>query len=655
MSEKPGSDPGFTCFTSPVPRGAKNPLLEKDPAERTRLTTPASAAASRPAPATECVNDFVIRVGTVNGSGSQTANMVILRAVFQMGVPCSGKNVFPSNIQGLPTWFEIRLSPRGYVARRKGSDFLVAMNHETAEKDLAELLPGGAAVYDESMRLEGKRDDVAFYPVPFGRLVQACCPEPRLRKLVTNMIYVGVAGRLLGLERAEIDAALGKALRGKPKALEINRGAVDAGWKYAEERLPKRDRFRVERPARNANAGKILVDGNSAAALGCCFAGVGVVSWYPITPSTSLGDALADYLGKYRRDPGTGKATYAVIQSEDELAAIGMALGAGWAGARAMTTTSGPGISLMGELLGFAYYAEIPVVVVDVQRVGPSTGLPTRTAQGDLLQVATLSHGDTRHPMLFPASVGEAYSMALLAFDRAERWQTPVFLMSDLDIGMNLWASDPFPYPASPMDRGKVLSAEDLARLGKGGFFRYQDRDGDGIPCRTLPGTPGGLGAYFTRGSGHDERGRYTEDAEEYRKVVERLLRKWETIRREGPEPEIVPAGPRTPVGLLAFGSTWHAVAEALDLLREERGLAVDACRVRGFPFHDGVRAFLGAHERVYVVEQNRDAQMRKLLAMEHPDLAPRLLSVLTYDGWPVDAGTVADGIAAQEERGGRP
>jgi 2-oxoglutarate ferredoxin oxidoreductase subunit alpha len=594
------------------------------------------------------VNDFVIRVGTVNGSGSQTANTVLLRSIFRSGVACSGKNVFPSNIQGLPTWFEIRLSPRGWVARRRGADVLVAMNRETAEQDLAELLPGGAAVYDEPMGLAGRRADVACYPVPFGRLVQECCPEPRLRKLVTNMIYVGVVARLLGIDRKEVDASLAKALRGKPKALDLNRGAVDAGWRYAEGNFPEPCRFRVERPAVDANAGKILVDGNTAAALGCCFAGVGVVSWYPITPSTSLGEALHGFLDRFRRDPETGKATYAVIQAEDELAAIGMALGAGWAGARAMTTTSGPGISLMSELAGYAYYAEVPCVIFDVQRLGPSTGLPTRTAQGDLLQVATLSHGDTRHPMLFPATVAEAFTMAQDAFDLAERWQAPVFVMSDLDLGMNVWASEPFPYPSKPMDRGKVLSAEDLAALAGGRYFRYDDRDGDGICPRTLPGTPGGRGAYFTRGSGHDEKGRYTEDGEEYRVVVERLLRKWETIRREGPAPEALPAaGGPTAAGLLAFGSTWHAVGEALELLGEESGLALDACRVRGFPFHDGVRAFLEGHEPVFVVEQNRDAQMRKLLAAEMPDLAPRLRSVLAYDGWPVDARRIADGIAA--------
>jgi 2-oxoglutarate ferredoxin oxidoreductase subunit alpha len=616
---------------------------------------PSSAApaerAEPPPAAPAVVNDFVLKVGTVNGTGSQTANMVLLRALFQMGVPVSGKNVFPSNIQGLPTWFEIRLSPRGYLARRQGTDFLVAMNPETAEKDLAEVVPGGAVVCDEPMRLAGRREDVTCYAVPFGKLVTGCCPDARLRKLVTNTIYVGVLGRLLGIEREEIDRAFAKMLRGKAKALEMNRGALDAGWKWAGENLPKRDRYGVRRPAENRNAGKILVDGNSAAALGAVFAGVSVVSWYPITPSTSLGDAVTDYLDRHRRDGSSGKATFAVIQAEDELAAIGMAVGAGWAGARSMTTTSGPGISLMTELVGFAYYAEIPTVIVDVQRAGPSTGLPTRTAQGDLLEVATLSHGDTRHPMLFPSSVAEAFSMTGDAFDGAERWQTPVFVMSDLDLGMNLWPSEPFAYPERPLDRGKVLSEEDLKRLGKGGFARYLDPDGDGIPFRTRPGTPGGLGAYFTRGSGHDAQARYTEDREEYRKVVDRLLVKWETIRRSLPAPEVRPGAGGLRAGLLAFGTSDWPVREALDLLREERRLEPAYCRVKAFPFHDRVREFVAAHERVYVVEQNRDAQMRKLLSMEMPDFAPRFRSVLHYDGFPLDARTVLEGFAAGEAK----
>ena len=601
-------------------------------------------------------NDFVLKVGTVNGSGSQTANMVLLRALFRMGVPCSGKNIFPSNIAGLPTWFEIRAHPRGYLARRRGVDLLVAMNPASAEQDLAELLPGGLVVYDEPLALAGKRIDVAAHPVPFGKLVLECCPEPRLRRLVVNMIYVGVVARLLGVRREELDGALARMLRGKEKSLGLNRAAVALGWKWAEERIPGPSPVRVETPPVNGNAGKILVDGNAAAALGAVFAGVSVFAWYPITPSTSLGDALAGYLEKHRRDPATGKATYAVLQAEDELAAVGMAMGAGWAGARAMTSTSGPGISLMGELLGFAYYAEVPCVVVDVQRLGPSTGLPTRTAQGDLLQVATLSHGDTRHPMLLPSSVTEAFAMAGDAFDLAERFQTPVFLMSDLDLGMNLWPSEPFPWPEKAMDRGKVLTEADLARLGKGGFHRYADPDGDAVPYRTLPGTPGGLGATFTRGSGHDEFGRYTEDPAGYLKNVDRLARKWETLRAALPAPEVRRAGAGEGAGagdaaggILHFGTTRWAVEEALDILREERGIAADACRILAYPFHDGVGEFLRAHRSVYLAEQNRDGQMGALLKARYPMECSGLKGILQYDGFPADARRIADAVAAGE------
>ena len=596
------------------------------------------------------VNDFAIQVATVNGSGSQTANMVLLRALFRMGVRVSGKNVFPSNIQGLPTWFEIRLSPRGYQARRLGVDLLVAMNPETAAADAAEVLPGGVVVHEEAFSPGPRRDGVVYHPVPFGRLVAEVCPDARLRRLLANMLYVGVVARLLGIERPAVDAALSQMLGGKPKAVALNRAAIDRAWQWAEGNLPPCAALRVERPAVDANAGKVLLDGNTAAALGAVFGGVSVVSWYPITPSTSVGDAVASYLRRFRGDPAKGEATWAVIQAEDELAAVGMAVGAGWAGARAMTTTSGPGISLMTELVGYAYYAEVPLVIFDIQRLGPSTGLPTRTAQGDLLSVATLSHGDTRHPMLFPATVAEAYSMGVDAFDLAERWQTPVFVMSDLDLGMNLWPSEPFPYPERPMDRGKVLSREDLERLGAGKFARYEDADGDGVPRRTLPGTPGGLGAYFTRGSGHDERARYTEDAETYRRVADRLLVKWGTIRRGLPPPAIRRAAAPSKDGVLHFGTSEFAVAEALDRLRERDGLDLDACRVLAWPFHDGVEEFLASHERVFVVEQNRDGQMRRLLAGDFPRLAPRLRSVLHYDGWPLDADTVAAGVLSGGE-----
>src|SRR5215468_10921479 len=426
-------------------------------------------AAGRPLQA-PVVNDMSIQVATVNGSGSQSANTVLLRSIFQMGVPVSGKNLFPSNIAGLPTWYTIRASKYGYVARKKEIDFLVAMNPETAQEDVMSLMPGAVCVYDEPLNLSGLRKDVTFYPVPYDKLVAPVCPEAKLRRLVKNMIYVGVVDALLGIDLAESEKALRKQFAAKKKAADLNTAAINAGHDYARATFTKQDRFYIE--AMNENQGKLIIDGNAAAALGCMFAGVTVVTWYPITPSTSLVEQLIDYLKEYRIGHD-GKATFAVVQAEDELAAIGMVFGAGWAGARAMTSTSGPGISLMSEFAGLGYYAEIPGVIFDIQRVGPSTGLPTRTMQGDVLKTAFLSHGDTKHILLLPASVEECYSMAIEAFDLAEKFQTPIFVLSDLDLGMNNWMADPFPYPAKPLDRGKVLAAEDLERLGK--FERYRD------------------------------------------------------------------------------------------------------------------------------------------------------------------------------------
>ncbi|HEY7390031.1 MAG TPA: 2-oxoacid:acceptor oxidoreductase subunit alpha, partial [Bryobacteraceae bacterium] len=479
-------------------------------------------------------NDFSIQVGTVNGSGSQTANTVLLRALFQMGIPVSGKNMFPSNIAGLPTWFTIRASKDGYIARRKEIDFLVAMNAETAREDVMKLESGAAVVYDEPLKLNQLRSDLHFYPVPFDKLVAPVCPEAKLRKLVRNMIYDGVVAWLLGIEMPEVRRALVKQFgKRKAKAAELNWGAAQAGYDWAAASLVKTDPCRVERL--DLNTGKVIIDGNSACALGAMFAGVTVVTWYPITPSSSLVEALIGYLKRFRHDPETGKATYAVVQAEDELAAVGMALSAGWAGARAMTSTAGPGISLMAEFVGLGYYAELPAVIFDVQRVGPSTGLPTRTAQGDVLSTALLSHGDTHHPIFFPGTPEECFLMALEAFDFAEQFQTPVFVLTDLDLGMNSWMTDPFPYPEKPIERGKVLSAEDLDRLG--GFGRYKDVDGDGIGYRTLPGTKHPAAAYFTRGSGHNEKAQYTEREDDYRNNMDRLARKFETMRQYVPQP----------------------------------------------------------------------------------------------------------------------
>ena len=587
-------------------------------------------------------NRFTVHVATVNGSGSQTANTTLLRAIFQMGIPVSGKNLFPSNIAGLPTWFTIRVNDQGYVSRDARYDLLVALNPETSLADVAAMGPGSVIVLADGVPVPKIPPDRTVHTVPFSKLVEPLVADAKLRRLVINMIYVGVVAHLLGIDAAEVDRALVSQLGKKPKALSMNRQAIQAGFEYAAANLTKAP-FQARRL--DKTAGKILIDGNQAAALGAVFGGVTYVSWYPITPSSSLAEQLESFLNRYRRDPATGKATYAVVQAEDEIAAIGMVLGASWAGARAMTTTSGPGLSLMTEFTGYAYYAEIPAVIWDIQRIGPSTGLPTRTSQADLLSAAFLSHGDTRHVLLLPATVEDCYEFAMRAFDLAERLQTPVFVMSDLDLGMNTWMSDPFRYPDKPWDRGKVLSATDLTRLGK--FERYKDVDGDAIPYRTLPGTPHPLAGYFTRGSGHDEQARYTESAEAYPRVMDRLARKFETARGLVPPP-IVETATGAEVGLIAFGSTHHAMREAREQLRPD-GLATSYLLLRAYPFSKEVRRFVESHERIYVVEQNRDGQMAALLKMEYPDLGARIRSVLHYNGLPIDAASVFDGVRAGE------
>jgi 2-oxoglutarate ferredoxin oxidoreductase subunit alpha len=500
-------------------------------------------------------------------------------------------------------------------------------------------------VYDERLDLKRLRNDLAFYAVPFDQLVAPICPEAKLRKLVRNMIYAGVLARLLGIDMEEIRIGLQKQFRKKAKAIELNFNAARAGYEYAEKNLPKADPFHVERM--DATRGKILIEGNAAAALGAMFAGVTVVTWYPITPSSSLCEKLIDYMKRYRIDPETGKATFAIVQAEDELAALGMALGAGWAGARSMTATAGPGISLMAEFTGFGYYAEIPAVIINVQRVGPSTGLPTRTQQGDVLATAFLSHGDTKHPMFFPCSVKECFTLVLEAFDLAEGLQTPVFVLSDLDLGMNVWMSDPFPYPEKPIQRGKVLSEEDIRRLG--GFERYRDVDGDGIGYRTLPGTPHPAAGYFTRGSGHNEKAQYSERPEDYVRNMDRLARKFETARQRVPGP-VLQEDAAAEIGIIAYGTSHWAVAESIDQLEREHGLKAHYCRLRAFPFPPPVADFVRRHRRVYVVEQNRDAQMYQLLRLElEPEEVKRLRTVRYYTGLPLDARTVTEAILAQE------
>src|SRR5215467_13627724 len=556
------------------------------------------------------VNDFSIQVATVNGSGSQTANNVLMRAIFQMGIPVSGKNMFPSNIQGLPTWFTIRASKNGYIGRKKEVDFLVAMNPETAREDVLKLDRGGAVVYDEPLKLNELRSDLHFYPVPFDKLVAPVCPDAKLRKLVRNMIYDGVLAQLLSIDMQEIRKALVKQFGAKKaKAADLNWGACQAGFDFAAKTFTKTDPCSVERM--NATAGKIIIDGNAACALGCMFAGCTVVTWYPITPSSSLVKTMIGYMRRFRHDPETKKATYAIVQAEDELASIGMALGAGWAGARSMTATAGPGVSLMSEFIGLGYYAEIPTVVFDVERVGPSTGLPTRTSQADILSTAILSHGDTKHIMLFPSSPHECFEMSIDAFNLAEKFQTIVFVMSDLDLGMNNWMSDPFPYPQKPIERGKVLSKEDLDKLDR--FSRYRDVDGDAIGYRTLPGTQHPAAAYFTRGSGHNSEAQYSEKPEDYENNMERLRRKFEHARAFVPAP-VVESMPNAEIGIIAFGSSHWALTEARDQLRDEYKLATDYLRVRAYPFANEIADFVRSHKRIYVVEQNRDAQLLSLL-----------------------------------------
>jgi 2-oxoglutarate ferredoxin oxidoreductase subunit alpha len=592
------------------------------------------------------VNDFNIHVATANGSGSQTSNMVLLRSIFQMGIPVCGKNLFPSNIQGLPTWFTIRVNKDGYIARREKNDILVAMNPETAQEDVRKQEPGTIAIYDETLNLNQLRNDLLFYPVPFDKLVKPVCPEAKLRKLVRNMIYDGVLARLLGIEMAEIERALKQQFKKKAKAVQLNFDAAKAGYEFAGENLPKQDLFRVERM--NKTAGKIIIDGNSAAAMGSMFAGVTVFTWYPITPSSSLGEALIEYMKKYRLDPAAKKASFAIVQAEDELAAVGMAIGAAWAGARSMTATSGPGISLMAEFVGLAYYAEIPVVIFDIQRVGPSTGLPTRTMQGDILFAATLSHGDTKHILLLPCSVEECFVMAGTAFDLAEEFQTPVFVMSDLDLGMNYWMSDPFKYPEKPFNRGKVLSAADLERVGK--FARYKDVDGDGIPYRTLPGTKHTLAPYFTRGSGHNERAGYSERPEDYKNNMDRLVRKFETARESVPAP-VIEENPQADAGIIGYGTSNWAIQESRDWLREQHGMQTSYLRLRAYPFNEEVQDFIRKHRRVYVVEQNRDAQMFGLLKLEFgAEEIEKLRSVRHYDGLPITPNSIVRGILAYEK-----
>ncbi len=592
-------------------------------------------------------NDFAFKIATANGTGSASANGLIMQAIFRMGVPVTGKNVFPSNIQGLPTWYEIRVNRHGYTARTPHFDLLVAMNPATYDKDVGEVRPGGWLVYDSTWPLDSRlaRPDVTYLGIPLAEMCNAQFDAIRERILMKNIAYAGALAALLEMDTQIIRGLLDEKFGKKPALMESNRKAMSLGYDYAKAHFQCPLPIRLE--PMSGTRDSILIDGNTAAALGCLYAGATVGAWYPITPATSLMEAFKGFCQKYRREPETGRNRFAILQAEDELAAIGMVIGASWAGARAFTPTAGPGLSLMSEFIGLAYYAEVPAVIFDVQRTGPSTGMPTRTQQGDLMMCAYASHGDTRHICLYPADPHEAFEFAAASFDLAERYQTPVFVLSDLDIGMNDWMVPALTWDDSYRpDRGKVLTPEELEKVTT--FFRYLDPDGDGIPYRTLPGMSP-KGAYFTRGSGHNRFGFYTEDADEYVDVVDRIDRKIQHAARAVPAP-LTRLVPGAKVGLVTVGGCHAACIEALDLFAKE-GLAIDYLRVRGFPFSQEIAAFLESHEINFVVEQNRDGQLRSLLMLETGVAVEKLASVRYYGGFPMSAHYVVSGVKAKLEK----
>ncbi len=594
------------------------------------------------------VNDFVIKLATVNGTGSASANSLLMKAIFRMGVPVVGKNFFPSNIQGLPTWYEIRVSRDGYMARSGQVDFMVAMNAETYARDLAEVAGGGYLLYDATWPRQSllAREDVTVLGIPLSELCNQRFSNPRARILMKNVAYLGAVVALLDIDMEVVRGLLEEIFADKQALIASNMEAIDLGYQYAKENFDCPLPLRVERM--EGTADHIMIDGNTAAALGCLYAGATVAPWYPITPSTSLMDAFKSFCAQYRTDAQSQRNRYCIVQAEDELAAIGMVLGAAWNGARAFTSTSGPGLSLMSEFIGFGYYAEIPAVIFDVQRVGPSTGMPTRTQQADVLAAAYASHGDTKHVLLFPANPAECFDFAVRAFDLAERLQTPVIVLSDLDIGMNDWMCPLLEWDdAYRPDRGKVLTAEELAEMES--FHRYLDVDGDGVCYRTYPGEHP-RGAYFVRGSGHNRKGVYTEDAAEYKEVLDRLLAKSELAKTLVPA-ALVEREKKTDRAIVSFGSSDGAAREAVDRLARQ-GVVLNYLRIRGFPFDDDVREFIDAHQTLFVVEQNRDAQMRALLMLEAGAPAEKLVSILHYDGLPIDSNCIVESITDRLEHG---
>ena len=599
-------------------------------------------------PSASRVNDFALKVATVNGTGSASANGLLLQALFRMGIPVSGKNVFPSNIQGLPTWYEVRVNKDGYTARSPDFQLIVAINPESYARDIEEVVSGGWVLYDSTKELaeEFRRDDITFIGVPLARMCVEHFEGARTRILMKNIMYVGALVALLDIDMAVVKGMLEEKFSSKKHLMDANYQAIELGYDYVKTHFDCPLPIRLERM--DANGDSVMITGNAAAALGCVYAGATVGAWYPITPSTSLMDGFTEYCRRFRVDPETGKNNFMIIQAEDELAAAGMVIGAAWMGARSFTPTSGPGISLMSEFIGLAYYAEVPSVFFDVQRTGPSTGMPTRTQQGDLMLCAYASHGDTKHIVLFPANPKECFEFAVAAFDLAERFQTPTFVMLDLDIGMNDWLIPSLEWDDSYVpDRGKVLSAEELEKIDK--FYRYLDKDGDHIAARTLPGVHP-KGAYFTRGSGHDKYGRYTEDSDAYTEVMDRLLAKVESAGDHVPAPEVYQGATPASHGVVSLGGCHWAVLEARDDLAA-RGIQVDYLRVRGFPFNQTVEDFLSEHETVFVIEQNRDQQLRKLLVNETGCTKEGLVSVTYYGGQPLSKGHVLEGLAPHIEK----
>lgn len=595
------------------------------------------------------INDFCITFGTVNGSGSATANSTLMRSFFQMGIPVTGKNIFPSNIQGLPTWYTLRLSKNGYLARVEEDDIVVAMNPATINKEMDYIVPGGVLFHPDDLKILNGREDIIYYPMPIRKIIKESEVSPSLKDYIANMVYVGILAQMLGIDLEIIRSALKFHFKNKEKPVNLNMEVIGKSAEWAKENLKKTDPYYVE-PI-DGNEGWIMTDGNTAGALGSIYGGVQFTAWYPITPASSLAESLHEYIPELRYDPVTGKQTSVIVQAEDELSAIGMAIGAGWGGLRSMTSTSGPGLSLMTEFLGLAYYAEIPVVIWDVQRVGPSTGLPTRTAQCDITFVNFIGHGDTDMIMIFPGSANECFEFGWKSFDISERLQTPVVVMSDLDLGMNEWMTPKFTYPGEPMDRGKILWEEDLQIMldkFKDGFGRYKDIDGDGITYRTLFGNQHPKASYFTRGTGHDEYGKYTEDPVIWEESLMRIKRKIENGKQFLPLPVIKSNSNKN--GIICVGSAAFPVEEALDLL-SAKNKNFDYMRIRSIPLHDEVVDFIREHEEVYIVELNRDGQLAQIITLKAPDLASKIKKINKIDGMPLSAKWIVNEILNVEEK----